>query len=168
MKPVSAAALGVFATIASADGIDPLYDNVGTYIGDVEIIDDVVGTNGVTYARLDVPALSLSLYVDPDAIYVLLTRDNPIINDQIPFGGYWIGRRPARSGLWSACDFDSFPDETGTEFRSFGDLIWTNLRYSEEEGLIFAIDLGHCGDMPVRWVTNQQRTSGRGASDEGQ
>ncbi len=167
IKPVLAAAMIAVATMAPADGIDPLYDNDGTYIGDVEIIDDVVGTNGVTYARLDIPALSLSLYVDPDAIYVMLTKDNPIINDQIPFGGYWIGRRPASSGLWSQCDFDSFPDETGADFRSFGDLIWTNLSYSEEEGLIFAIDLGHCGDMPVRWVTNKLRSSGQGSSGEG-
>ncbi|MGP6086450.1 hypothetical protein [Antarctobacter jejuensis] len=168
MKPVAAALMIALSTVASADGIDPLYDNDGSYIGDVEIIGDVVGTNGADYARLDIPALSLSLYVDPDAIYVMLTKDNPIINDQIPFGGYWIGRHPTRSGLWSECDFDSFPDETGRPFKSFGDLIWTNLSYSEEEGLLFAIDLGHCGALPVRWVTNRRRTSDQGSSGEGE
>lgn len=160
-------ALPVFAAPALADGIDPLFDANANFIGEVEIIGDVVGTNGTTYARLDIRSLGLSLYVDPDAVYVLLEETNPIIRDQISFGGYWIGRAPQPSGPWSECDFDSFPDETGQQFRSFGDLLWTNLSYSRDNDLVFAIDLGRCGELPVRWVTNKQRVISDGSGSGG-
>jgi hypothetical protein len=141
---------------ALADGVDPLYDQNGNYIGDVEIVGDVFNQSGVEFARLDIPSMRMTLYVDPEAVYVTLTQDNPIIQQQTPFYGYWIGWDPDPSGLWSACDYDTYPDHTGRQYRLYGDLVWTNLSLSNNWDLEFAIDIGHCGGPVVPWVTNQQ------------
>lgn len=150
-----ALAFGVaLAAPAFADGVDPLYDQDGNYIADVEIVGDVFDRNGTEYARLDIRPLRLTLYVDPDAVYVLLDPNNHIIRNQTPFSGYWIGWDPDPDGTWRRCDYGSTPDHAGRNHQLYGDLIWTNLSYSDNEGLVFAVDLGFCGDQVVPWATN--------------
>ncbi len=85
----------------------------------------------------------------------MLTHDNPIIQQQTPFYGYWIGYDPDPSGKWAPCDLDTYPDHTGRQHRLYGDLVWTNLSLSNDYDLEFAIDIGHCGGPVVLWVTNQ-------------
>ncbi len=147
---------------AMADGVNPLYDMDGNYIGDVEIVGDVVDQTGTEYARLDVRSLRLTLYVDPDAVYVMLDPNNPIIRGQTPFSGFWIGWDPDPSGQWRRCDYGVYPDHTGRDHQLYGDLTWTNLRYSDHEDLVFAVDLGFCGDQITSWATNYA-----GAADTG-
>lgn len=151
-----------FASPAFADGVDPIYDQDGTYLGDVEIVGDVVDRRGKEFARLDIPSLRLTLYVDPRAVYVTLDPNNPIIRNQTPFSGYWIGWDPEPSGDWRRCDYGSYPDHTGQNFDLYGDLTWTNLSYSHQDDLVFAIDIGYCGDQIVPWVTNVGHSTGGG------
>lgn len=155
VRAMAAMIVVAFSSSASADGVYPLYDTTGNFLGEVEVLGDVTDRRGVVFAQLHIPALRILLYVDPDAIYVQMTRNNPIIQQQTPFSGYWIGYDPDSHGEWSRCRFGSTPDHTGQHHQLYGDLVWTNIEIAPDGELIFDIDLGHCGDPVDFWATNE-------------
>ncbi len=157
LKSLTAAALAatLTTTAAMADGIDQMYDPNGTYLGELQLIGDVTDRFGGSYALFDFPSVGLNLYVPPEAVYVLMTRDNPIIANQTPFIGYWVGYAPQSFGTWAPCAAGHQVDHTGSVYDLYGDLRLTNLDLSPSGNLSFQIDLGFCGDSPQQWAVSE-------------
>ncbi len=143
-------ALSSFA--AYADGVDPMFDANGSYIDEIEIIDDVTLPSGGTYAMLLMEDQHLKFFVDPDAIYVMMDENNPIIVQKTPFYGFWVSTQSVDIADWPACAYE-VQDEHGTPFQAHGTLTWTNTGIAENGyELAFTIDLGTCGDAQQPWA----------------
>ncbi len=147
-----AACLSVAGFSASmADGIDPIFDTNGQLIDDIEIMGDVTMPDGRQYAVLEMKSEFMRFYVDPDAIYVMMEADNPILVNQTAFDGFWISTETIDNAPWPACA-SPLMDENGMSHEAHGKLIWTNTGIAENGyELSFYIDLGTCEDTPTPW-----------------
>lgn len=153
-----AVALGLLVVCASAgnaDGVDPIFNSVGAFIDDIEIIGDVAMPSGQTYAVLEMTSEHMRFYVDPDAIYVMMDENNPIIAQQTPFYGFWFSTQTIDNTNWPACSSEAF-DEYGTPYQAYGTLNWTNTGIADNGyELAFIIDLGTCDSTPQEWGLSQ-------------
>jgi hypothetical protein len=140
-------ALGTFG--AHADGINPIFYADGGYIDDIEIMGDVVMSNGIEYAVLEMREQHLRFYVDPDAIYVTMLVDNPILTRQLPFNGFWVSTASVDYTGLTVCSAE-IRDESGESYPAHGSVVWTNSGIAANGyELAFTIDLGTC-DRPVQ------------------
>ncbi|MFT5061082.1 MAG: hypothetical protein ACI9VX_001250 [Dinoroseobacter sp.] len=140
-------ALGTFG--AHADGVNPIFYADGGYIDDIEIIGDVVMPTGIEYAVLEMREQHLRFYVDPDAIYVTMIDDNPILTRQLPFNGFWVSTASVDYTGLTVCS-DEIRDENGESYPAHGSVIWTNSGIAANGyELAFTIDRGTC-DRPVK------------------
>jgi hypothetical protein len=142
-----------FGTVgAHADGINPIFYADGGYIDDIEIMGDVVMSNGIEYAMLEMRERNLRFYVDPDAIYVMMFDDNPILTNRQPFNGFWVlNESPDYSGDWPVC-LDEIRDENGASYPAHGSIVWTNSGIAANGyELAFTIDLGTCDGPAQPW-----------------
>ncbi len=139
---------------AAADGVYPLHDVSGAYLGDVEIYGDVIDQNGTPYAEFQMTSLGLVFYIPPEAAYVEMSQSNPILRGRTPFYGFWVGYRPEQSGPWQTCSRGVKVDPNGHRYGLWGDLRWTN-SMTPDGDLAFTVDLGRCGDQIRPWARHQ-------------
>lgn len=136
---------------AHADGVDAVIKADGNYIDDIEIIGDATLPSGEVFAVLEMRNQHLKFFVDPDAIYVMMDKDNPILTEQTPFDGFWISTQSVHSADWPPCRARVL-DENGARYLVHGTLVWTNTAIADNGyDLAFTIDLGTCGARPEAW-----------------
>jgi len=142
---------GALAGAAWADGIDPVYSVDGVYMDDIEIMGDVRLPDGKEYAMLEMRNLNMRFYIDPDAIYVMMEDNNPILVNDTPFNGYWVSTVSLDVGNWPGCDY-YFEDHEGFSRRAFGNVTWTNTGIADNGyELEFLIDIGTCNSATQGW-----------------
>jgi len=137
---------------AAADGVYKMYNSDGTYIDEIEIIEDVTSASGEEFAVFEMADMHMRFYIDPDAAYVTMVEDNPVFTEQRPFYGYWVSTASPDVGEWPICG-GARNIETGEQFRVFGELVWRNYGIAPNGyGIAFSVDLGTCNDAPGPWA----------------
>lgn len=154
-------------TISEADGFSAVYTPDGRFIDTIEIVGDVTMPSGETYAVLEMPSEHMRFYVDPDAIYVMLDSNNPILTRRTPFRGFWLDQRTIDNTAWPACPTEAF-DEFGAPYQAHGTLVWANTGIAENGyDLQFQIQLGTCDGKPQDWGVSGFAPEGGGTSVNG-
>ncbi|AZV78427.1 hypothetical protein EBB79_11410 [Parasedimentitalea marina] len=145
--------LSVFCTLpAYADGIDQMFTADGNYIDEIEVIGDVEVASGETMALLEMRAQHMKFYVDPDAIYVTMDENNPILTENKPFFGFWVSTQSPDISDWPNCGYNVV-DEHGTPYDAHGTLVWTNTDIAPNGySLAYSIDIGICEKGQQPWA----------------
>lgn len=143
---------------ASADGIDKMYTPNGAYVGELEIIRDVKDHQGVEYAEFIFPALNMTLYLDPMAVYTSFPRDNYMLNEQIPFYGYWVDTSATRRYAAGNCRGGPRAAPDGSRYYVHGEVRWTNRSLTNNSFLIFTLDKSDCNGQFEPWLTSEDIT----------
>lgn len=157
---VTVCVLSAFPSASNADGVSAVYTTDGRFIDDIEIVGDVTMPSGETYAVLEMMSEHMRFYVDPEAIYVTLDNNNPILTEQTRFQGFWLDQRTSDNTIWPACQTEAF-DEFGTAYQAHGDLIWANTGIADNGyDLWFYIELGTCDSKPEAWGVSAAATEG--------
>ncbi len=135
------------AGAAWADGTYNLY-SIGEAIplGQIEIQDDVV-IDGTSYASWSFPTKKLTLYIPPEAAYVTMDANSPIIGR--PFEGGWVAEGTPEE-LGSHVCSETRKDHTGEDRHLWGDLVWTVTSLADDYE--FEISLGMCGGPVQPWA----------------
>jgi hypothetical protein len=93
----------------------------------------------------------LRFYVDPDAIYVTLMDDNPILIKQQPFNEFWVSTASVDYTGLTVCSHEIW-DENGESYPAHGSIVWTNSGIAANGyELAFTIDLGTCDGPAQPW-----------------
>lgn len=143
----------LMVSTAFADGVDKMYDYREGYIDEIEIVGDATFPNGETFAVFEMFDMQMRFYVPQDAVYVMMTADNPVISQQIPFEGGWVSTAAPGQERWSNCPGAPISDHNGQMRGVYGDLVWTNTRL-ENNDLYFSLQIGHCDDPVEDWAFN--------------
>jgi hypothetical protein len=144
-------ALTALPTASHADGVSAVFAPDGSFIDTIGIVGDVTMPSGETYVVLEMNAQHMRFYVDPDAIYVMLEADNPIITERTQFRGFWLDQRTIDNTDWPACPTEAF-DENGAPYQAHGSLVWANTGLGGNGyELEFYIHLGTCDRKPQEW-----------------
>ena len=149
-----AASLGIATlsvAVAHADGIDPMFSIEGYYIDDLEIIGDVILPNGAEMVAFEMRNEHLKFFIVPEAAYVMIDANNPIIAQQTPFYGFWVSTQSVDIGNRPVCDYHVY-DEYGEFYLVHGSLVWTNTGLSKNYDLAFNIQLGTCAEREQPWA----------------
>ena len=137
--------------MAQADGVYKMYDYRGEYIDELEIVKDVVGTDGYEYAMHVMANMQMTFYIPPEVTYVEVSATNPIIANGTPYQGYWVSTAPQNEERWADCARGPIRDHEGVQRYVYGDLeyFYTGL---DDDGLWFDLQIGHCGDEIREWA----------------
>ncbi len=140
-------AVGLGAGSAWADGSYTLY-TIGNSVkaGEIHIQNDVQ-VDGETYSMWSVPQTKMLLYISPDAAYVTMDANSPVIGK--PFGGGWVSTKSTRELRGAKCD-EPVTDHAGVERPYWGTLTWTITSLSTTYD--FEIKLGTCGGPEKPWA----------------
>ena len=149
---VAGFSLSLFSALpAYADGVDQIFKADGTFIDEIEIVGDVVMDSGETLALLEMRAKEMKFFVDPDAVYVTLYDENPILTENKEFYGFWVSTRPPGASEWPDCGYNVVDDQ-GTAYDAHGTLVWTNTDIAPNGySLAYSIDLGTCQTRQLPW-----------------
>ncbi|SOH92447.1 hypothetical protein SAMN06273572_101294 [Monaibacterium marinum] len=129
----------LFAAPALADGQYAMYDGANGYMGDFNIIEDVA-TPGGPYVWIEMPDQEMWLYFPPEAIYVDMHPTNPIIFNQIPFDGDWVGTSPYDQ----TCPTGPNYDHMGQPRAAHGSAMLINTAVQGTD-LLFEVWISSCG-----------------------
>ena len=143
------------ATAAIADGVYKMYDYREGYIDEFEIVGDVTGPDGNQYAMFEMRDMKMVFYIPPEAAYVTISHDNPIIANNIPYSGYWVSTAAPGEAQWDSCNNGSVPDHNGVPRPLWGDLVHVYTELSADTyDLYFKLQIGSCGAIPEDWAFN--------------
>lgn len=137
---------------AYADGVDEMFTADGSFIDELEIIGDVIMPSGEMLVAFEMREQHLKIYIHPDAAYVTIDPNNPILVQQTPFHGVWVSTQSPDVGDWPICNWSMF-DEFGEPHAVHGTVIWTNTGIGANGySLAFHIDLGTCDSRVSPWI----------------
>jgi len=135
------------AGAAWADGTYNLFSiGEAAPMGQIEIQDDVV-IDGETYASWWVPTAKITIYIPPEAAYVNMDANNPLVGKS--FEGGWVANH-TREELGSHACSETMKDHNGEDRALWGDVKWTLTALGDNYD--FEISLGKCGDPVEPWA----------------
>jgi hypothetical protein len=150
---VSGTALSLLCAFpAYSDGVDQMFTADGAYIDDIEIVGDVVMDSGEELVLLEMREQHMKFFVDPEAIYVTMDPNNPILTENKQFFGFWVSTQSVDVSDWSNCGYNVVDDQ-GVPYDAHGTLVWTNTDIAPNGySLAYGIDLGVCEKGQQPWA----------------
>ena len=67
-----------------------MYNDQGAFVGELVIVGDVYAPNGQPFVMLEMVEQSMWFYFPPEAIYIELYPENPILYNETVFYGEWV------------------------------------------------------------------------------
>ncbi|OSQ51354.1 hypothetical protein [Marivita geojedonensis] len=147
------ACLSAFCLVpAYADGVDEMFTADGHFLGELEIVGDVVLPSGEEMTLFEMRDQHLKIYVHPDAAYVTMDPNNPIFTQQTPFYGKWMSTASPDYLDYPVCKWN-MTDENGEIQTVHGSIHWWNTGIgSDGYSLAFNLDFSTCDDLPSPWA----------------
>ncbi|MEL7116101.1 MAG: hypothetical protein AAGP08_10990 [Pseudomonadota bacterium] len=139
---------------AAADGVDKMYNYLGEYVDEFEIMGDVYVPDEGEYAHFEMDHINARIYIPKDAAYVSIDANNPIIRDSVAFEGGWVSTASPDEEGYRPCADGPVYDHEYVARDVWGEIEYRYLYLDGAYDLYFQMRRSVCGGPMEDWVWN--------------